>query len=385
MPEEAALAPPALPCPRTLARQRRLERESWARRGLGGASPPPRTGASEGAPCGVRVIVRCRPPSPDGDADGSRGSNLGTGGPGAGARVLDEVTVELRESWPGRNLPPKRFSADKAFGGGASTGEVFNAVRDLVRAAARGASCAVVAYGPSGSGKTHTMYGSLQDQGLVPRAVMELLACAAGQPVSVSMLELHNETLVDLLVPRGQPTPHLEVRCSSSGAMATIEGAREVVGESLVPLLFAIRGGLARRQVASTMANATSSRSHVIVVFRVGPGQLMLVDLAGLERVKRSGVEGSLLREAQSINRSLTTLTDVVDALRRGAAHVPARNSRLARLMAGALGGSAETVVVVCVPPGAAKSDEALVALCFAERVRRIRAAASCTNVAPNG
>jgi len=290
-----------------------------------------------------------------------------------GVCVIDDTVVEAYE--PGLYVQPKRFCLDMAFGEGARTAEVFAPVRSLARAAAAGASAAVLAYGPSGSGKTHTMYGGISDQGLVPRAAAELLGSAGSTPVYLSMLELHNETLSDLLVPRGQQAPAIEIRSGPGGGMAAIAGAREVTG-SLVALLAAIRSGLTRRQVAHTMANATSSRSHLIVVFRVGNGQLTLVDLAGTERVKRSGVEGSHLREAQSINRSLNSLSEVVEALRRGAAHVPSRNSKLARLVTPALNGSTHTAVIVCVPSCAEKCDEAVAALCFAERIRRIPAAA---------
>jgi len=289
-----------------------------------------------------------------------------------GVRVADDTTIEVHE--PGLGPSPKRFRVDKAYGQKASTGDVFAAVRGLAHGAIAGESSTILAYGPSGSGKTHTMYGSAGDQGLVQRAAAELFGNAGGKQVRISMLEMHNETLVDLLVPRGQASAALEVRGGSVGSMATIEGAREVPGTSLASLLVTIRSGLARRQVAATLANASSSRSHVIVIFSVGDGKLLLVDLAGLERVKRSGAEGSLLREAQNINRSLQSLGDVVEALRRGSQHVPWRNTKLARLLGGALSGGSETAVIVCVAADAARSDEALAALCFAERVRRISA-----------
>jgi hypothetical protein len=119
-----------------------------------------------------------------------------------------------------------------------------------------------------------------------------------------------------------------------------------------------------------TTCNASSSRSHLIVTFSVGTtGQLTMLDLAGCERVKRSGAEGDVLREAQSINKSLQQLGDIVEALRRGSAHVPFRSSHLARLVAGSLGGGASTGVVVCVAPVAPCREEALGTLCFAERL----------------
>mmetsp|Transcript_123900 Transcript_123900/g.241340 ORF Transcript_123900/g.241340 Transcript_123900/m.241340 type:complete len:850 (+) Transcript_123900:76-2625(+) len=368
-PQQAeAITPPMAPplSPQSAARQRRFEKESWARRGVSGASPPPRE-SGRGSTGQVRVVVRCRPPAP---LVAAACNAVRTDEMLYGVHVVDPTTVEIRES--GGVRASKKFGVDRAFGPTAKTSDVFLAVQGLAQAAISGMSAALLAYGPTGSGKTHTMYGSTADQGLVQRAAAELFGNAAGKPVRVSMLELHNETLIDLLMPKGQASNVLEVRGGSAGSMACIEGAREVPGPSLASLLVTIRSGLARRQVASTMANATSSRSHVIVVFVVGDGRLTLVDLAGLERVKRSGAEGSVLRETQSINRSLQSLESVVEALRRGSSHVPCRNSKLTRLLAGALGGGCESTVLVCVSPGSASRDEAVTALCFAEKVRRI-------------
>lgn len=305
--------------------------------------------------------------------------------------VVDSTMVEVQEPVTGRK--PKRFRMDRTFGGESSTADVFAAgVRDLVHAVASGSSAAVLAYGPTGAGKTHTMHGNAGgDAGLVQLAASELLQRAGGKPVSVSMLELHNETLADLLVaapplPSAAAAPPLEVRGGCApGSTAIVEGAREVQAGSVSALLTTIRTGLARRQVAATLRNTTSSRSHVIVILGMGEGRLTLVDLAGLERVKRSGVEGSMLREAQSVNRSLQSLGDVVEALRRGASHVPCRNSKLARLLAGPLSGSSETVAVVCVAPGAETCDEALAALFFAERLRRLPSKAATAIGSPQG
>merc|ERR1712232_631831 len=105
--------------------------------------------------------------------------------------------------------------------------------------------------------------GDVHELGLVPRAVAGLLSGTNGEPLRVSMLELHNDTLVDLLAPRGQPGQLLEVRGGGPGTVARIEGAREVSCASVASTVVAIRSGFARRQVAATMVNAASSRSHV--------------------------------------------------------------------------------------------------------------------------
>ena len=51
-----------------------------------------------------------------------------------------------------------------------------------------------------------------------------------------------------------------------------------------------------------------------------------MVDLAGSERQKLSKVQGKHLREASSINRSLTVLGKVIMALAAGSKHIPYRS-----------------------------------------------------------
>lgn len=81
-------------------------------------------------------------------------------------------------------------------------------------------------------------------------------------------------------------------------------------------------------------------------------GKLNLVDLAGSERVGRSGAEGSRLREAQHINKSLSALGDVIYALRSRQGHVPFRNSKLTYLLQDSLSGDSKTLMMVQVGAG---------------------------------
>lgn len=84
----------------------------------------------------------------------------------------------------------------------------------------------------------------------------------------------------------------------------------------------------------------------------VPSGKLNLVDLAGSERVGRSGAEGSRLREAQHINKSLSALGDVIYALRSRQGHVPFRNSKLTYLLQDSLSGDSKTLMMVQVGAG---------------------------------
>lgn len=87
-------------------------------------------------------------------------------------------------------------------------------------------------------------------------------------------------------------------------------------------------------------------------------GKLNLVDLAGSERIAKSGAEGSRLREAQCINKSLSALGDVINALRSKHSHVPFRNSRLTYLLQDSLSGDSKTLMMVQVRPGAGLRDQ---------------------------
>lgn len=74
--------------------------------------------------------------------------------------------------------------------------------------------------------------------------------------------------------------------------------------------------------------NQESSRSHSIFIITVNQkdvvkqesksGKLYLVDLAGSEKVKKTGAEGKLLEEAKGINKSLSVLGNVINALTDG-------------------------------------------------------------------
>lgn len=74
--------------------------------------------------------------------------------------------------------------------------------------------------------------------------------------------------------------------------------------------------------------NAESSRSHSIFVINVQArntetgtqktGSLFLVDLAGSEKIGKTGATGQTLEEAKKINKSLSALGMVINALTDG-------------------------------------------------------------------
>ena len=78
------------------------------------------------------------------------------------------------------------------------------------------------------------------------------------------------------------------------------------------------------------------------------------------------------LQEAQSINKSLSALGDVISALSSGQDFVPYRNNKLTMLMQDSLGGNAKTLMFVNISPADYNADETVISLTYAARVKLI-------------
>jgi len=101
---------------------------------------------------------------------------------------------------------------------------------------------------------------------------------------------------------------------------------------------------------------------------------LYLCDLAGSEMVGKTYVTGEQLREAGSINLSLTTLGLVINKLTdKSATHIPYRDSRLTRLLENALGGNSNTALLITCSPSPDNFSETLSTLRFGSRAKSIQ------------
>lgn len=83
---------------------------------------------------------------------------------------------------------------------------------------------------------------------------------------------------------------------------------------------------------------------------------LNLVDLAGSERAEQTGATGERLKEAGNINKSLLTLSIVINKLAEDSdsrGHIGYRDSKLTRLLQNSLGGNSMTVMICAITPAA--------------------------------
>ncbi|XP_013881005.1 kinesin-like protein KIFC3 isoform X2 [Austrofundulus limnaeus] len=279
------------------------------------------------------------------------------------------------------------FELDQVFPPKASQEEVFQEVQSLVTSCIDGFNVCIFAYGQTGSGKTYTMEGVPENPGINQRALRLLFlevtekASDWDYSITVSMVEIYNETLRDLL--RENPTEKLDIKLNPDGSgQLYVPGLTEITVQSPEDINKVFELGHMNRATACTNLNEHSSRSHALLIITVSgsnittgtstQGRLNLVDLAGSERIGKSGAEGSRLREAQCINKSLSALGDVISALRSKQPHVPFRNSRLTYLLQDSLSGDSKTLMMVQISPLPGNMSESVCSLKFAQRVRSV-------------
>eukprot|EP00946_MAST-07B_sp_MAST-7B-sp1_P001059 g1059.t1 len=235
------------------------------------------------------------------------------------------------------------------------------------------------------------MVGPPELPGLTPRAIGNIFdnkAALQGKAevnVTCYMAELYNDKLVDLLWVHEQKLnkkkvsdpPRLDIKKDSKG-MVFIKGivTKEINSVDEAMEVFSL--GNKARHVGSTKMNSESSRSHLIFAIlienkdltthKTSLGKLSLVDLAGSERVGKTGATKERLKEAQSINKSLSALGDVISSLSTGAKFIPYRNNKLTQLLSDGLGGNAKTLMFVNLSPA-----DTTTSLVYAARVKLIK------------
>lgn len=326
----------------------------------------------------VRVAVRLRPYMEKQDEKGE----------GACVRGLGPQKLEI-VNW--RNATETlQYEFDVFHGEQTTQQEVFlSSVKPILSHILSGQNASVFAYGPTGAGKTHTMLGSQEQPGVIPRAVREVFQLVRAKErdddgwdytTGMSYLEIYNEKVLDLLSPSAQDLPIREDKDRNiliPGLTYTRLSSFSDFDNHFIPASL-------NRTTASTKLNQRSSRSHAILLIKVvrtqraspnrqQTGKLYLVDLAGSEDNRRTGNQGIRLKESGAINLSLFTLSKVVDSLNTpGGGRVPYRDSKLTRLLQDSLGGSAHSVMITNIAPEYQYYFDTFTALNFAAKSKLI-------------
>ncbi|XP_078689569.1 kinesin-like protein KIF15 [Branchiostoma floridae x Branchiostoma belcheri] len=337
----------------------------------------------------IKVYVRVRPPD---EAEDSYEQSM--------CLAVQAPNVIVMDCKP----DPRRYTFDHVADINTTQEAVFGAVgRKIIESCVGGYNGTIFAYGQTGSGKTFTMLGPLEDgddfrhelRGVIPRSFEYLFNLISreqekrGDAVEFvtrcSFLEIYNEQIFDLL-DTASTGLHLRENIKKG---VFVDGLIEQNVTSAVEAHQVLSAGWVNRRVASTSMNRESSRSHAVFtltieskekkggVMNIRCSQLNLVDLAGSERQKDTHTAGVRLKEAGSINKSLSALGNVIMALvdiaHGKTRHVPYRDSKLSFLLRDSLGGNAKTYIIANVHPGSKCFGETLSTLNFARRAKMIK------------
>nr|BAN16545.1 ADB2008819 [Acytostelium subglobosum] len=300
--------------------------------------------------------------------------------------VSDNQTVNIKGSESNHT-----FTFDRIYDERNSQKDVYDdAAKPVIEDIMLGYNGTIFVYGQTSSGKTHTMQGpSIDDaelKGVIPRMINTVFECInkADQNVEfivkASYIEIYMEKIRDLLDVRKD---NLRVR-EEKGKGVWVEGTTEVYIYREEDILEVMRTGQANRAIAETKMNAESSRSHSIFILSIQQknlkegsnkhGKLYLVDLAGSEKVAKTGAQGLTLDEAKMINKSLSSLGNVINSLTDGkSAHIPYRDSKLTRVLQESLGGNSRTTLIINCSPSSYNEVETVSTLRFGNRAKNIK------------
>eukprot|EP00741_Cyanophora_paradoxa_P000256 tig00000402_g248.t1 len=261
-----------------------------------------------------------------------------------------------------------------------------------------GYNCSLFAYGQTGAGKSYSMVGYGTNKGIIPITCETMFERITANPdpaksfqMTVSMLEIYNEKVRDLLNPKNNPPGGLKVKQDKRGVY--VEDLAAIPCTSYKEVERQMDEGTTNRTIGSTQMNATSSRAHTVftITFTIvtntplgkseTSSKINLIDLAGSERAESTGATGDRLKEGCAINQSLSALGNVISALAdastgKKGVFVPYRNSVLTRLLQDALGGNSKTIMICALSPADINYEETLSTLRYADRAKKIKNAA---------
>lgn len=265
----------------------------------------------------------------------------------------------------------------------------------LLRRFEDGESCVLFAYGITNAGKTHTIQGTAQEPGILPRIVAELFDSSLTDRIALhlSMMEIYQEQIFDLLSKKREKLSirdghgKLDVPRLSHHKLASAADAVRLMNQ-----------GSAKRCMSKTKLNAESSRSHAMysitmtktVDDRETISVFHIVDLAGAERVNRTKATGFQMKEANNINMSLMNLWRCLNAMKKKSGEsvdiIPFRESKLTHLLMPLLSRASVggVVMIACVNPQPDDYDETLSVLSNASLASKIKEIANMGRVATN-
>ena len=302
------------------------------------------------------------------------------------------------------NKQPKIFEFDYVFNEHSTQEDVYEEVTLLIQSMIQGNNICIMSYGQTCTGKTYTIQGEQNNQGIVSKAAEELFEIfdnllkrnnSQNQKntnnksfdtlnnsqyfikarFTMTIIEIYNEQIFNLLE---ESTPNLNIYEDLNGNLIIPDlSPININNFEEAKKLFKLAEKF--RHTSTTEFNERSSRSHCIFSFhikltdnenRIIRSTLNVIDLAGSERInKGQNNNEKIKKEALSINLSLHSLGNVLNAIANKSNHIPYRDSKLTHFLKNSLNEKYNILLLLHISPNIKDLSETISTLQFGERI----------------
>jgi kinesin family member 5 len=282
------------------------------------------------------------------------------------------------------------YTFDHIFYSDSSQESIYNTVaKPILIDVLNGYNGIVFAYGQTSSGKTYTMSGldtrDPNTKGVIPRLITDIFNMVKLSneellyEIKVSFCEIYLGKIYDLI---DISPKDLKIQEDKNKGVYISNLTEDYVGNQN-ELLDLMEKAKNNRKTGETLMNTTSSRSHFLFICNIKQtktedssektSNLLLVDLAGHEDIKKTSAKGKVLDEANDINLSLLSLGMVIRSLASKQSYINYKNSVLTRVLQKSLSGTSKTALIITCSPSPSNLPETIRTLEFGVSCKSIK------------
>lgn len=201
------------------------------------------------------------------------------------------------------------FNVNKIWNTSYNNSKIFN---DLYSKSSQYFVSYWVAFGYTGSGKTYTTTNIL-------RELLNHLLISKSSNINISAIQIYEDDILDLLNANNKckyyKTDKLIIK---DNVKISVENADDVINTILE-----------NRNVASTIMNVDSSRSHAIITIYCNKKKYVIVDMAGQEFGNPDNKNSQIQKQANNINLNMLALKECIRAYHAKKPYIPYRRTLL--------------------------------------------------------
>eukprot|EP01084_Bolivina_argentea_P069676 126724_1 len=268
------------------------------------------------------------------------------------------------------------FQLDKIYDENTTQHTISQDLQHFINNIFNGGHLSLFMYGQTGAGKSHTMQGSVDNPGIITNSMQYIFKTINSDQyktfqfeIKVAIFHIYNEQILDQLYTIDDENGCLNINQNTErdrkrhkirhlrNGKVYVDGLKWIKIKSFDDLLFLQNNAKTNYLRHITYMSAHSSRFHQLMlcdiycknVFNNAEyvGKINFIELAGSETVLKYGRYGTILKEAQNINKSLCAFGDVLQSLQRDNKFIPYRNSKLTHLLMNSLDRNNECEVIV--------------------------------------